>query len=158
MNSDYTDWWFYYSGSCDDEGSCTGNYNRGDGETWGVWYFNLVGFEPLAVDNGLCFMSAWDRIHPQDWISDCQCHGSCYDCGFYSTPTNPDDCIECAPGHWLDSVYSDGTGYCRQMDAGGPPAGGSCFRSAWDRIHPQDIIADCQCHSSCNDCGFYGNP
>ena len=46
-------------------------------------------------------------------VSDCTCHPSCYNCGYYDMPTAADDCITCADSNvQVNAVYSDGTGYC----------------------------------------------
>jgi hypothetical protein len=46
-------------------------------------------------------------------ITDCTCHSSCYNCGYYDAPTGPDDCITCVdPNVEVTAVYDDGTGYC----------------------------------------------
>jgi len=65
------------------------------------------GSAPIAPTGPGCYM---DSTTP---VSDCTCHSSCYNCGYYNMPTAADDCITCAdPNVQVDAVYSDGTGYC----------------------------------------------
>ena len=45
-------------------------------------------------------------------IDGCECHSSCMDCGYSSSPTFANDCISCPRGFAIFSLYDDGTGYC----------------------------------------------
>ena len=45
-------------------------------------------------------------------IPGCKCHASCAMCGYTNVPTDANDCITCADGGAVVSVYPDGTGTC----------------------------------------------
>lgn len=47
------------------------------------------------------------------YLEDCNCHESCYTCGFGEDPTEDTDCASCMSGT-LTALYDDGTGYCEE--------------------------------------------
>ena len=65
------------------------------------------------------------------------------DCGYYSIPTNSNDCITCATGYeHLVPVYTDGTG--------------SCWKSLCYALPGRETLLEgCECDSSCSTCGYF---
>ena len=81
------------------------------GRTLNAIYSDGTGYcveDSHVADTG-CFDGNMNKIEG------CECHESCGvggSCGYYSWPTDYDDCINCPAGSTLYAIYSDGTGYC----------------------------------------------
>ena len=66
--------------------------------------------EPF-IPGGACYASETDMLAKMP-IDGCLCHASCAKCGYYAWPDRYKDCIECAAGHDVTVLYTDGTGTC----------------------------------------------
>ena len=101
-----------------------------------------------------CFKSKKDK-NP---IANCRCHSSCGSCGYNNNPVRDIDCITCAKDDVnVDSIFGDGTGRCLEKATKETGSSGRCFQNKND-LRQGKAIKNCSCHSSCNNCGFFGRP
>lgn len=109
-------------------------------------------FHPFFPDGtGYCLDAAapskcWEDYRGGILNKDCQCDGSCWECGFDVMPTSPDQCFGCKPP--LGQAVRDpvtGLGACTLS--------GLCYESAGT-----DPIEGCECHPDCFSCGYGEDP
>ena len=84
--------------------------------------------EDHEEDAHACYSAPGEVVH-----GDCACHASCATCGYNAAPTDYRDCITCAEGLCLETVwadpetgelfeYDDGTGWCGPCESDGAAA------------------------------------
>mmetsp|Transcript_58733 Transcript_58733/g.108365 ORF Transcript_58733/g.108365 Transcript_58733/m.108365 type:complete len:666 (-) Transcript_58733:11-2008(-) len=79
-------------------------------------------------------------------IKGCECHPTCLTCGYDWQPTRSTDCLTCRDGSLVNTLSSEGSGWCRKPRAPG------CYNRSLD------LVPGCQCHPTCRTCGFDKRP
>ncbi|KAK3270089.1 hypothetical protein CYMTET_21496, partial [Cymbomonas tetramitiformis] len=107
-------------------------------------------------NGGPCF---YDFSQP---IKDCTCHSSCATCGFNTNPITGADCITCADGSAVTSLYNDSTGCCGAdcaanlgMSGIADPEIPACLLDCWildsDEQAEMEICNGNGCARNCNE-------